>query len=230
MLKLAAIAPLFSATMIIRWLKSVDVIIPYASILADMTPDEPLRIRRDFRRLLSFIEASALLHQLQREVIQEGDLTYVEANLSDYFNAKVLLEEIFFGTLYGVHSNTRILMDGIRTLIEKTITRVGGELVSTKELMDHLNWTKSKISRWAKPLKDYDWIEDKDRGYKKYYKVGKELEGASSVLLSVEELAERFPVLAKDFKAVHPITGEVLELSSDDNFSYMEQRNGETVG
>ena len=32
---------------------------------------------------------------------------------------------------------------------------------------------------------------------------------------AVEELAEHFPGMAKDFKAVHPLTGEIVRLQND---------------
>src|SRR5262249_29661669 len=58
-----------------QWLASEPapaVRIPYAGYLADATPDRPLRIRRDFRRLLAVIETITFLHRAQREVDGQG--------------------------------------------------------------------------------------------------------------------------------------------------------------
>jgi hypothetical protein len=87
-----------------RMLVPVDVKIPYARFLLRRLPNKPLRMRRDCRKLLSFISASAALHQFQRERTDDGK---VIANLADYFNVKVLFENIFFQSLYGVHPNTQ---------------------------------------------------------------------------------------------------------------------------
>jgi len=185
-----------------RFLNSVSVTIPYASYLAEKTVDEPLRMRRDFARLLAFIEVSAILHLYQRKT--KGG--YIEANLADYFYAKTLLKDAFFGSLYGVHPNTQKLMDAIKDLYLET-----GDRIPTKSLIEHLGWTKSKISRWARPLDDYGWIESEGRGKPKFYVPGREVNGVS-VLPSIEEIAGQFPELAKDFTAIHPVSGEVVAL------------------
>ena len=68
-----------------RLLRPMRVEIPYATYLAKHTPNKPLRIRRDFAKLLAIVEASAVLHQLQRKEIREG---VIRANLKDYFVAR----------------------------------------------------------------------------------------------------------------------------------------------
>lgn len=57
------------------------VIIPYMSKLADIFPTNEERFHRDFDKTVMLIKASALLHQYQREQIEDGS---VIANEEDY--------------------------------------------------------------------------------------------------------------------------------------------------
>ncbi len=201
-----------------RLLRPVRVEIPYATYLAEHTPNKPLRIRRDFAKLLAIVEASAVLHQLQRKEIRKG---VIKADLKDYFVAKTLMENFFFASLYGIHPNTKKLMEAIKVLDQqknqKQKNQKGHTMfwITTDDLMDHLDWSKSKITRWAKPLDDFGWVESEGRGNRNHYHPGKEVGVNHPPLPSVEKLAERFPGLAGDFKVVHPLTGDVITLQND---------------
>src|SRR5262249_1648529 len=96
-----------------RTLTPVKVVIPFARYLAEHTPDSPLRIRRDFKKLLSLIEASATLHQYQRNHVNNDK---IEANLADYYIAIILMEDAFFNSLYGMHPNTVQTMEAIKAI------------------------------------------------------------------------------------------------------------------
>ena len=158
--------------------------------------------------------------------------------MADYFYTKILLEEVFFQSLYGIHPNTQKLMEAIQELcqkknekpmtdLQKQLANVPEEpvddddqdsnspIITTRELMDHLGWNKGKVIRWAKPLKDYDWVIEGGRGKPDHYKLGIDPRESNSKLPSVEELAGQFPELARGFQAVHPLTGEVLHLCND---------------
>ena len=67
------------------------VVIPYAEFLVETTPDKPLRIRRDFRRLLAVIETVTFLYQAQRETDDRGRLV---ATVADYAMARPLLANL----------------------------------------------------------------------------------------------------------------------------------------
>ena len=82
-----------------KLLKPVKVLIPYAGSLTSKTPNRPLRMRRDFGRLLAQIETIAVLHQYQRPV-SGGDNQSLEiiAGLEDYYIARMLLGNTFSST------------------------------------------------------------------------------------------------------------------------------------
>jgi hypothetical protein len=71
-----------------RLLERRDVVIPFAGQLGELMAAARVEVRRAFQAILSMIQASALLHQFQREQTPEGDLV---ADRSDYQVAALLL-------------------------------------------------------------------------------------------------------------------------------------------
>jgi hypothetical protein len=204
-----------------RILQPVKVSIPFATYLAAHTPDKPLRIRRDFNKLLSLIEASATLHQYQRDQIAEGT---IQANLGDYFVAVCLMEQAFFHSLYGMHPNTIEIVEAIKELDGTTIGSI-----ETRTLMDHLGWGKSKVIRWAKPLKEYDWVIEGGPGRSDIYQIGIDPGNSNQKLPALVDMAEQFPELAVKFEIIHPVTGEVLNLQNETASSILEDVQDESA-
>lgn len=78
-----------------RWLELEGerrVRIPYAARLAELVPADHVRMRRDFRQLLTMIEAVAMMHQRQRERDSDGRII---ASVDDYARARTLLFDVF---------------------------------------------------------------------------------------------------------------------------------------
>jgi hypothetical protein len=65
-----------------------DVIVPFASRLADETPAVSVRQRRDFEKLLTLVKAQALLHSATRQRDSEGR---VQASVDDYAIVRALV-------------------------------------------------------------------------------------------------------------------------------------------
>jgi hypothetical protein len=58
-----------------RWLAlqgTQRVVIPFAEVLSDLLPAKAIRMRRDFRQLLTCVQAIALLYQCQRPKTEDG--------------------------------------------------------------------------------------------------------------------------------------------------------------
>jgi hypothetical protein len=70
-------------------LKPLPVVVPYATKLAEMMDKNRVEMRRAFPHLMSMIQASALLHQYQRDVNGDGSLN---AAPDDYQLAHHLLQ------------------------------------------------------------------------------------------------------------------------------------------
>lgn len=103
-----------------RLLRQVGVVNPHADELA--YPDLRVRARRDFRKLLTLIEASALLHQHQRvtkTVEHNGTVVeYVEASMADIEIATRLLEAVGAVGVNDLPPQTMRLLEQIAAFVE----------------------------------------------------------------------------------------------------------------
>lgn len=111
----------------------VDVVVPFASTLAEAIPPVTVRLRRDFPAMLTLIEAHALLHQLRRGRDPDGR---VIATFEDYATVRGLIADLLADaaeqavaetvrdTVTAVHQLTRddMLDEGV------PVTRVAGVL------------------------------------------------------------------------------------------------------
>ena len=113
--------------------------IPFAVDLAQHYPAEQVRSRRDFKQLVTLIQASAILHQRQRQRDEAGRIIATEA---DY--------RAIHAT--GRAGFTAVAAEGVTPAVRETVAKVaeltngaggratiGGETVSVQELAVALN-------------------------------------------------------------------------------------------
>lgn len=189
-----------------RLLKYYEVKIPYAKFLSEKTPDRPLRMRRDFGKLLAGIETITLLHQYQREIKEDGGAQYLEATLQDYYMAATLLGPTFKESLSGTSQWTQKIIDAIFSLYKKN----GGKPVTVKELEEDLKISRDTIERWIKPAIEEGEVEVQgSRGrIAKTYSPGERRDWIRGTgLPKPEELAKAFPSLAGNSSVIDPMTG-----------------------
>jgi hypothetical protein len=76
------------------WLATGDrqVVVPFGDALARLMPPVAVRLRRDFKLLLTLIRAHALLH---RETRERDDAGRIVATMGDYAAVRVLVEKLF---------------------------------------------------------------------------------------------------------------------------------------
>lgn len=87
------------ATDLLRWqalqtwlaASTCEVVIPYASALAEKTPPVAIRLRRDFKTILTLVRAHALLHQASRRKDEHGR---VIAEVADYAAVRKLVADL----------------------------------------------------------------------------------------------------------------------------------------
>ncbi len=128
-----------------RWLELAGerrVTIPFAHALAELVPADLVRMRRDFRQLLTLIQAVALLYQRQRQ--RDGDGRII-ATLDDYGVACDVVADVF----------TAVATGGISPAMRETVARVGdlydGQTALTvKQIADALALDKSSTWRRVK--------------------------------------------------------------------------------
>ena len=131
-----------------RWLEHQGAhaaVIPFAPALAEHMPRRPLRLRRDFDRLLGLIQIIAILHQRQRERDPERR---VVATLADYAMASRLVEPAFRAAVHGVTQKTLDLVAALRDILAERGTDA---TASYPDLMARTGKRKAFLSRWLKP-------------------------------------------------------------------------------
>jgi DNA polymerase I len=181
--------------------------IRYAEWLADQMPRQPLRIRRDFGRLLTLVETSALLLQVQRD---RDDAGRVIATVHDFANAHALAGGVFQDALLQVPKRTRELLTQIQTVYERKVQEDGdAAIVSYRELMAETHLDKAALSRRLKPALRAGLLENLEprQGVEAKLRPHLELLGTVPGLPTPEQLAEAFPDLAQG-EWLNPITGE----------------------
>ncbi len=189
-----------------RWLGELGVtqaVIPYAGWLADRLPDHPLRLRRDFGRLLALIEVIALLYQRQRE---RDPLGRVIATAADYAMAATLLGDIVPQATGGLAPKTRHLVSAAAAL-----HAAKGDLeatVSVIEVMMSLGESTKMVTRWLGPALAAGAVVDVGPGGKGQawrLRPGAEMRDTPG-LPDPAALAVAFPHLVAP--CIDPLTGE----------------------
>ena len=113
-----------------RSLEPRPVRVPFASQLARHLPENRIRSRRDFPKLLGLIEASAYLHQHRRSRDEEGNIVAVP---QDYLIAKELFEPCYYA---GPESK-------VGELVQAAGRFALGEF-SVADVISETGWGKSK--------------------------------------------------------------------------------------
>jgi hypothetical protein len=144
-----------------RLLEPFPVILPYMKHI--QFPTKPLRARRDRLRFLTLIEASALLHQRQREKKEINGKLNLVATISDYWVAYTLAAVLLERSVKGVSPR-------LKELIEAAEELDAG--FSRKELQEKLkDWDPKTINKYLEDAEKNGYIEISDGGGKgKAYK------------------------------------------------------------
>ncbi len=148
-----------------RLLESLPVVIPYAERLT--FPSTWLRTRRDNARFLNLIEASAFLHQHQRERSHGA----IVASVADYAVAYSLAGEVLIETLGDLRKPLREAL----ARIEAIPATEGG--VSRREIREALALPDSTVRGWLAELVELEYLEVESskggKGNKALYRVAK---------------------------------------------------------
>jgi hypothetical protein len=109
-----------------RWiaLGPTDAVIPFAKQIAAEISPSMVRFRRDVRSLFSFIKASAILHQAQRQIDGKGR---VVATLADYVVAYSIFAKVLAETSgQRVPENVRVVVELIAQRAAQPATKPNG--------------------------------------------------------------------------------------------------------
>jgi hypothetical protein len=168
-----------------RWLTVAgvrEIVIPFSDWLAERLPAHTVRMRRDFRQLLTTIQAVAFLYQCQRDRTPDGAII---ATIDDYDVARRLLAPIF----------DSLAAEAVTPAVRQTVETIqSDEEVSEGELARRLGLAKSTVSYRVRRALRGGWILNREtrQGHTARLARGAALPQAMSALPSVEELQQVF--------------------------------------
>ena len=206
-----------------RWLAAKDsrVVIPFASILAEMLPAKAVRERRDFPQLLTVVRTLALMAQRNRPTAED---VAIVATLDDYSRARRTMAPLF----------DSVAADGITPAIRETVALVKeGEEVSNTELARRVGLARSTISYRVSGAIRGSWLKNSEsrRGYPACLSRGEPLPEEKSALPEVDEVRRRFEQHSNGHSNTHKAVGRerdganAFERSTD--FQRVDERDDE---
>lgn len=169
-----------------RWLELAGerrVTVPFAARLAELVPANLVRMRRDFRQLLTVIQTIALVHQRQRS----RDDGRIVANSDDYEHARWLLEDIF----------TAVASGGVSKAVREAVVAAGKlyarnkqQSVSVRAVGDYLNLSQDAAWKRVQRAVDLGYLENLQTKERRPAKLipGDDLPTEKSALPTVKEL------------------------------------------
>ena len=168
------------------WLASAEhqVLIPYGPDLAELVPPVAVRLRRDFRGVLSLICSHALLHQATRERDAKGRII---ATFEDYAVVRELVADL---VSEGVEATVPAT---VRETVEAVASEADPEGISLARLATILGLDKSATSRRWQAARSRSYLRNLEtkRGKPARIVLGEPLPDEVEILPTPEVLQER---------------------------------------
>jgi len=180
------------------------VVVPFAERLAELVPPVAVRLRRDFRLLLTLIHAHALLHRERRERDDQGRIL---AGLDDYATVRELIADLFAeGVDATVKHETRETVAAVKAL--------GKVEVSVSEIAKFLKLDTSTASRRVRDAVVHGYLANNEtrKGRPARIASGDPMPSDRQILPHPDELAECCTVAAMP----EGIDGPSLPSNEDD--------------
>ena len=177
-----------------KLLEPGQICIPYAEHIT--FPSHRLRTRRDHDRFLCLIEASAFLHQHQRQkgVTQDGEITIL-ASLEDYAIAYKLARELLSSTLHELHRPSFELWQKIRDWVAEEMASGSNDHVFTRrDLRQRTGLEDHRLRETLNDLVEMEYVEAIAGGNGKQFRyrlLAHDHKSGRLPLLTPEELAQR---------------------------------------
>ncbi|HEV2278288.1 MAG TPA: CHC2 zinc finger domain-containing protein [Acidobacteriaceae bacterium] len=129
-------------------------------------PDHATRTRRDHMKLLTLIEAIALLHQYQRRIkteTREGEtLEYIEATAEDVKLARELTARVLAPALDELPPQTRRLLALIEQMVKEESERLEIEAAdyrfTRRMLREHTRWGDTQLRVHLRRLEEMEYL------------------------------------------------------------------------
>lgn len=169
-----------------------DVEIPYAEKLADLMPIDNIKIQRDFPKIISMLEACALVHKKERE---RSNNRGVIADSTDY---EIIYDLLSVPLSQGLEAN---VTPGIRAVVEKLEalgkekSRNSNEGISQSRLSEVIDADRSSVVRNVQAAIAQGYVENLTPGKGREAKLilGERKLSSSEALPHPDILFDRLP-------------------------------------
>lgn len=139
-----------------RLLQPYPVLIPFVRKIT--FPAKPLRVRRDRPRFMGLIEASAVLHQHQREKRELDGISYLVASTKDYAIARELAVPILKHVLRGATPKCVQLVQAAQGIGQE------GNQFTRADLESELKWDRKTVDKYLKEALRLGCIDKAEEG------------------------------------------------------------------
>ncbi|MFH1653751.1 MAG: CHC2 zinc finger domain-containing protein [Pseudomonadota bacterium] len=178
-----------------EWLNLAEsrVTIPFAKKLASLIPPISIRLRRDFKQLLSLIKTHAILHQASRRKDKDGKII---ATLEDYQKVRELVKNIMSEGIEASVSKT--VLETIEA-VKELCNNLESEEVSIKQLTDYLKLDRSAVARRVSQCLSKGYLKNNEDRKRKPLRIalGDELPCTQEILPTVDMLEESVQVCSE---------------------------------
>jgi DNA-binding Lrp family transcriptional regulator len=188
----------------------VNVVVPFASVLAELTIPAAVRIRRDFKVIINLIKIVAILYQQQREEDENG---WIVASVEDYRIVYDLVSDVINeGAESSIKPIIRQTVAAVSTLLlseetdrPKSISVLDNQKsVDIASLARELDLDSSSTSRRVKQATREGFLENLEtkRGLRARIILGRKIPEDRSVLPTPEELENNWSDLLESLAIV----------------------------
>jgi len=135
-------------------------------------PDHLTRTRRDHMKLLTLIEAIAVLHQHQREIkteTRDGEtLEYIEATAEDMKLARELMRQVLLPSLDELPPHTRRLLAWIEEMVRQECERQQIEIseysFTRRTVREYTRWGDTQLRAHLRRLEEMEYLRVRHGG------------------------------------------------------------------
>ena len=210
-----------------RLLQPIGVCIPFAGLIEESTPDKPVRMRRDFKRLLILTKAIARAHQFQRERDDKG---WVVATIEDFAIARPLIQAVLGASITGLSPKAYLLHGLLVELRGEIITNWVRRAHLVKEAEQRDIATASTTVKWSKRMDEMGFWEGRLREGAWEYKPIRDPKKDPIALPTVEEVEEYLVTTGKTRITRRGTSSDAENAVPSNHGSENDQGDGDHIG
>ncbi|MDI6813840.1 MAG: hypothetical protein QMD10_09915, partial [Desulfitobacteriaceae bacterium] len=208
---------------LVRRLKPLNIWIPWLPIVAKHFPANRAGSMRDWKKLRTYIEAVAFLHQYQRPHITINDVEYVVASPMDLEIAVKIVELAMAETMLGLERDVKEFYEAVREEKKEIFTRKELMTVYERRFGEPIGRT-TLTTRYIEKLADLGLLEIDDS--KKPHKISISAESLSfltdfeKAVLEVRSEETKAEIMRKTLSSGEGVQGVYVSEAIRDIYAY----------